>query len=125
MGESDRVNVPDRVEPACRADRLKLLVSIVLACINPAPPISTANRRKLFILFSTFSMDLHLAFPAPGSIPHLQAAFLQPLVKPAYDFSVTFLPLRGSIYPCGASQVFFVFLACCKCFRRSLKSTDA
>src|ERR1700722_11928197 len=60
MGKLDSVNVPDRVEPACRPDRLKLIVSIMLACIKPAPAITRAHGRNSFILFDIFPSNCSL-----------------------------------------------------------------
>jgi len=54
MGESDRENVPDRVEPVCRLERFKLIDWIMAAGINPAPATSSTHTRNIFISSTTF-----------------------------------------------------------------------
>ena len=54
MGESFRVNVPDRVEPAWSGERFKLIVSIMLACITPALAMRSVTERTAFMLGVTF-----------------------------------------------------------------------
>ena len=54
MGESDRVKVPDRVEPACTAERSRLMDSIMAACVKPAPATSSASGRNILIFVGTF-----------------------------------------------------------------------